>query len=247
MKSSLANILVVNLILKLGLVVAFAPIHSKKNFHNIGSSSSCTSTYQKTGNSNVIQNSLAHPRPFKTSSHLTMMPSPMDETTSLLIHQYYSSLASLSSSSSQIISTVSSDIDSIPTDDFGTVFAGGIAVMIGGVISTLMVGFLLERGDSYASVVAESYAQGGDEEFWKSLSPEDQEKAREMLEKLRQSKEGANAVGKDEGKSVLSASGGESMTEATAAAVEEKSQDKKSDKNEKSKKEAISMFSDYDD
>merc|ERR1719223_1560285 len=94
------------------------------------------------------------------------------------------------SSASTYISTVSADIDSISDDNFGLVFAGGIAVMFGGVLSTMIVGFLLESGNSYASVVADSYAQGGDEAFWESLSPEDQEKTKEMLAKLKKSKEG---------------------------------------------------------
>jgi hypothetical protein len=149
--------------------------------------------------------------------------------------------------SSHLISTISADIDNIPQDDFGTVFAGGIAVMIGGVLSTLFVGFLLERGNSYASVVAESYAQGGDEEFWKSLSPEDQEKAREMLDKLRQSKENKkNGVGVGVGEKDLSwtssAVGGDDVM--TGASGEERKRDEK----DKGKKEAaVSMFSDYDD
>lgn len=122
--------------------------------------------------------------------------------------------------------------------------------MIGGVLSTLFVGFLLERGNSYASVVAESYAQGGDEEFWKSLSPEDQEKAREMLDKLRESKEKKNGVGGDNGVGVgekdlswtSSAVGGDDVM--TGATGEEKKRDEK----DKGKKEAaVSMFSDYDD
>merc|ERR1719223_926563 len=104
--------------------------------------------------------------------------------------QVFSSL----SSASTYISTVSADIDSISDDSFGLVFAGGMAVMFGGVLSTLIVGFLLESGNSYASVVADSYAQGGDEAFWESLSPEDQEKTKELMAKLKKSKEGGGDV-----------------------------------------------------
>jgi hypothetical protein len=134
-------------------------------------------------------------------------------------------------SASNFISTISADIDNISDDNFAQVFAGGIAVMIGGVLSTVMVGFLLESGNSYASVVADSYAQGGDEEFWESLSPEDQEKTRELMEKLRKSKEGKGAEA-SESPAV--------PVPSPAAATDEPSKGAE-------KKEAISMFSDYED
>ena len=60
--------------------------------------------------------------------------------------------------------------------------------MIGSVISAMMVGFMLEKGDLYASVAAESYLQSGDDEaFWKTLSDEEQVKAREILDKIKSS------------------------------------------------------------
>jgi len=139
--------------------------------------------------------------------------------------QYLSSIQSAST----YLSTVSADIDSMPQNEFATVFAGGIAVMIGSVISTLIVGFLLENGNSYASVVADSYAQGGDEEFWESLSPEDQVKTKELLEKLRKSKEG--------GDSADAVSVEEFPSDAKVAPVPAKSE----------KKEELSMFNDYYD
>lgn len=106
--------------------------------------------------------------------------------------------------------------------------------MIGGVLSTVMVGFLLESGNSYASVVADSYAQGGDEEFWESLSPEDQVKTRELMEKLRQSKEG-------KGKGSVPAAPTADAVIATKAVTEPEKL------GAGSKKEEISMFSDYED
>jgi hypothetical protein len=140
------------------------------------------------------------------------------------------------SSASNFISTISADIDNIPQDNFAQVFAGGIAVMIGGVLSTVMVGFLLESGNSYASVVADSYVQGGDEEFWESLSPEDQVKTRELMEKLRQSKEQGKGNG-DKGSSDLNASEPASSSETAKDASSKGGQ----------KKEEISMFSDYEE
>uniref|UniRef100_A0A7S2HFY2 Transmembrane protein n=1 Tax=Helicotheca tamesis TaxID=374047 RepID=A0A7S2HFY2_9STRA len=130
------------------------------------------------------------------------------------------------STASTYLSTIDADIDSIPTDQFGTVFAGGIVVMFGGVVSALIVGFLLENGNLYANVVADSMAEqeaAGEESFWDSLSPQDRSKAEEMVKKLRESKQNGE--------------GGS----GTAAATEIKSE-----KSEE-KKEELAMFSDYDD
>eukprot|EP00560_Eucampia_antarctica_P005416 CAMPEP_0197837236 /NCGR_PEP_ID=MMETSP1437-20131217/31528_1 /TAXON_ID=49252 ORGANISM="Eucampia antarctica, Strain CCMP1452" /NCGR_SAMPLE_ID=MMETSP1437 /ASSEMBLY_ACC=CAM_ASM_001096 /LENGTH=239 /DNA_ID=CAMNT_0043444113 /DNA_START=74 /DNA_END=793 /DNA_ORIENTATION=- len=96
------------------------------------------------------------------------------------------------------LATVSADIDNIPSNEFTTVFAGGIMVMFGGVVSALIVGLILESGDSYASVVADSYEdqkeemirniQEEDEEFWSKLSPEEQEQAKQILITLKEKK-----------------------------------------------------------
>jgi len=129
------------------------------------------------------------------------------------------------SSGSIFLSTIDADIAKISNEDFQAVFTGGIVVMFGGVFSALIVGFLLESNNSYASVVADSYAQGGDEEFWESLSPEDQEKTRELMGKLRRSKEAKEGSG---------VKGGETDTFKTEPALVVE-------------KEELSMFSDYDD
>ena len=61
--------------------------------------------------------------------------------------------------------------------------------MLGGLVSALIVGAILERGNLYANVVAESYAQGAeDEAFWQGLSEEETKKAKEMLEKIKAAK-----------------------------------------------------------
>jgi hypothetical protein len=92
---------------------------------------------------------------------------------------------------SLVLATIDADIANIDDNKFGLVFAGGIAVMVGGVLSALIVGFILERGDLYASVVADSYLQGAqDEEFWKGLSEEETKKTQELLSKVKASKEG---------------------------------------------------------
>ena len=94
------------------------------------------------------------------------------------------------SSASLLLSTIDSDIASISDDQFGKVFAGGIAVMLGGVASALVVGFLLDAGDSYSAIVGDSYEDQvtrddimADEEFWSQLTPEQQVEARELLGK----------------------------------------------------------------
>lgn len=68
--------------------------------------------------------------------------------------------------------------------------------MLGGVLSALIVGFLLERGDLYAGLAAESYLQSADdEEFWKGLSEEERTMTQDMLKKINASK---NADGASE-------------------------------------------------
>lgn len=64
------------------------------------------------------------------------------------------------------IATVSADIDNISTDNFAEVFTGGIAVMLGGVASSLIVGIFLEFGGAkYDDAVNDSYGSDGDQEF----------------------------------------------------------------------------------
>mmetsp|Transcript_26642 Transcript_26642/g.55211 ORF Transcript_26642/g.55211 Transcript_26642/m.55211 type:complete len:199 (+) Transcript_26642:48-644(+) len=59
-----------------------------------------------------------------------------------------------------LLSTIDSDIASIPDDQFGKVFAGGGLIMLGSILSTVFVGFLLEsNGGGYADLVAETYAE----------------------------------------------------------------------------------------
>ena len=78
------------------------------------------------------------------------------------------------STASTFISTVSADIDSIPDDEFGKVFAGGGVIIFGSILSTIIVGALVESGDGgYADLVAETYAEQdldeGKESFLNSL------------------------------------------------------------------------------
>jgi hypothetical protein len=67
--------------------------------------------------------------------------------------------------------------------------------MFGGLISALIVGFILENGDLYAKVAAESYIQDADdEEFWKGLSEEEKKKTQDVLQKLKTGKGGGGST-----------------------------------------------------
>jgi hypothetical protein len=115
-----------------------------------------------------------------------------------------------------LIATIDSDVANIPDNEFASVFAGGILVMFGGLFSALMVGFILEKRNLYANIVAESYAQGGDEEFWKNLSAEEKTKAQSLLAQLKESKEGASASSSE---NVVGKSGGSDSQLSTAVAA----------------------------
>lgn len=132
-------------------------------------------------------------------------------------------------STSTFISTIDGDIAKISDNEFAPVFMGGIAVMFGGVLSAIVVGGILEKGDLYANVVADSYIQqeGNDEEFWKGLSEEERIKGQEILKQLQAKRNGEEVpaismVGSDAGR------GEEATTEE-----------------DKPKKE-MDMFSDYE-
>lgn len=105
------------------------------------------------------------------------------------------SLADSIMASNMWISTIDSDIANIPQNEFAPVFMGGIIVMFGGVISALIVGYILESKNLYANVVADSYAQGSDdEEFWKGLSDEEKKKTQALIDKLKAKKASENGV-----------------------------------------------------
>ena len=103
----------------------------------------------------------------------------------------------LSTSSNFLLSTIDSDIASIPDNEFRKVFAGGIFIMFGSVLSTMFVGFLVESGGgSYAELVAETYAEQdmsdeGKESFLDSLgvkSADEKKEALDMVAAFREKK-----------------------------------------------------------
>lgn len=105
------------------------------------------------------------------------------------------SSSALAHFNNMLVATIDADIANVSDNEFAPIFAGGIMVMFGGVASALIVGAILESSDSYANVIADSYAQGGeDEEFWKGLSEEEKKKTQELLQKIKASKEGGDAA-----------------------------------------------------
>ena len=98
-------------------------------------------------------------------------------------------------SASSFLATIDSDIASIPDDEFRKVFAGGGFIMLGSILSTIFVGFLVESGGGYADLVAETYAEqnmGEEEESFLDslgLKSDDQKKeAMEMVQAFREKK-----------------------------------------------------------
>lgn len=139
---------------------------------------------------------------------------------------------------SLIVATIDADIANIPTNEFAPIFAGGIAVMFGGLFSALAVGFIIDKRDLYVNIVADSYAQGADDaEFWKGLSEEEKKKTQELLQRLKESKEGGqNEKSADIGqivspKTTNLASNGAKIASADPTVIQEKKE--------------IGMFSDY--
>jgi KaiC/GvpD/RAD55 family RecA-like ATPase len=105
--------------------------------------------------------------------------------------------------------------------------------MVGGVLSTMVVGVILDKGDLYANLAAESYLQSSDdEEFWKGLSEEERKKTEDVINKIKKAK-------------------GEAPAEATVVAAVSESAASTSESAETKPAELSStpkdMFSDYGD
>ena len=147
-----------------------------------------------------------------------------------------------------LIATIDSDIANVSDDAFGLIFAGGIFVMFGGVLSALIVGFILESRGSYANVIADSYAQGADDEdFWKGLSEEEKRKTQELLQKLKESKEGGDGSSSAPSPKTTVAAAesiADPSTTAAAASAESASSSEPTSSKSTDTKDA-GMFSDY--
>ena len=94
---------------------------------------------------------------------------------------------------STTLATIDMDIAKLSDNEFAPIFMGAILVMFGGVLSALIVGFILDKGDLYASIVADSYIQSSDdEEFWKGLSEEEKNKAQALILKVKANNDGTS-------------------------------------------------------
>ena len=118
--------------------------------------------------------------------------------------------------------------------------------MFGGVLSALIVGFILDRKNLYAEVIADSYAQASDDpEFWKGLSEEQRKKAEEMFQRAR---EVNGDFTKLKVENLKESSNNSEETTSKPAAATAASTTKKSDNVSTTKKsDDIDMFSDYGD
>jgi hypothetical protein len=94
------------------------------------------------------------------------------------------------------IATIDSDIAKIPDNEFAPVFLGGMAVMLGGVLSAAFVGTVVDQKNLYGQLVVDSYSPDrNDEAFWKGLNEEERLKVKDLLERM--------ALGKDDAKQEL--------------------------------------------
>ncbi len=144
--------------------------------------------------------------------------------------------------SSFLVATIDADIANIPTNEFAPIFAGGIAVMFGGLFSALAVGFIIDKRDLYVNIVADSYAQGADDaEFWKGLSEEEKKKTQELLQRLKESKEGGLNAKSASPEPVAS----RTTTNVGSNVAEVQSED--TNGTTMQRKKEIGMFSDYGD
>lgn len=115
--------------------------------------------------------------------------------------------------------------------------------MFGSLVSAMIVGAILEKGDLYAKLAAESYIQSEDDpEFWKNLSEDEKEKAKIMLSKIKEAKEGGIQDQTELKEAVMSAIEANDTTAATAAALSPKPKAKV----QEAAKASDDMFSDYD-
>jgi len=155
------------------------------------------------------------------------------------------------------IATIDSDIANIPDNEFAPVFMGGVAVMFGGLFSAFAVGTMIEKGDLYANVIAESYGQGGEnnEEFWKGISEEDRLKGMEILKELEAKKNGGEELTNIEKEAIAVLSANKDMALSVGLSPSSSQQQQKiissdsddvSGKNRGAHDDEIDMFSDYD-
>jgi hypothetical protein len=125
-------------------------------------------------------------------------------------------------------------------------------VMAGGLLSAVIVGAILEKGDLYANLAAESYVQSADHaDFWKNMSEEEKKKAEKMLAKIKEAKDGGITNAEELKKSVLAAIEREEGQQQQATSTSSLSLDQASNAKEATSAAAAKapndIFSDYGD
>jgi len=151
------------------------------------------------------------------------------------------------------IATIDADIANIQLEEFRLVFAGGLAVMFGGLISTTLLGTIIEKKDLYANLAAESYIDMADDPaFWKQMtdgmSPEEKEKAKELMAKIKAQRAGETAG--TEPLTTMSSEGAETSGSSSSSSETESSPSSSSSvtvetAKEEAAKASNDMFSDY--
>lgn len=138
-----------------------------------------------------------------------------------------------------LLATIDADIAKIDNNEFRTVFAGGMAVMLGGLLSVVAVGTMIDANDSYASIVVDSYIQAeDDEDFWKNLSAEETVKVKELMQRRKAGKRTSAETLLSDSLDQSSSSSDETASAPVPTIVASK------DTETKAKKD-IDMFSDY--
>jgi len=137
-----------------------------------------------------VVNAFAPSAPIKLQPQSVMNKHSRSTTLNMWVPDDSSMLSHSLEHASTLISTIDSDIASIPDNEFRKVFAGGIFIMFGSVISTIFVGFLVESGGGgYADLVAETYAeQDFDSLDSMGLSADQKKETEEMLRTFREKK-----------------------------------------------------------
>lgn len=135
------------------------------------------------------------------------------------------------SSSNFWLATIDADIAKLSDNEFAPIFMGGIGVMAGGLLSALIVGFILKSNNSYADVVADSYeGTNDDDDFWDNLTDEEKIKVEGMMKQV--SGENSSIAETMQALKEKSAKAKELEAETAAAAPVKKQED-------------LDMFSDY--
>jgi hypothetical protein len=171
---------------------------------------------------------------------------PWTTTTRLRVVHDVSTVSGLleqAAASSWWVATIDSDIAKIPENEFAPVFLGGMAVMLGGVLSAAFVGTVVDQKNLYGQLVVDSYLPDRDDQaFWKELTEEERLKVKGLLERM--------AEGKEDGKQELEAMMAQKKAAAannnnTMDAVTANKSSPSSDPSATKKQKEMEMFSDY--